>query len=53
MSNLLLKVQQGLSIRLQHGVQAGAESPQVYPMKSGLARLVGVVLLSDQTEYYR
>lgn len=43
---LLLHVQQGLSVRLQHGVQAGAEGPQVAAVQP---RLVGVVLLEDDS----
>lgn len=39
---LLLHVQQGLSVRLQHGVQARAESPQVTTIQP---RLVRVMLL--------
>lgn len=42
---LLFQVQQGLSVRLQHGVQTCAESPQVNPMKSRLVGLVCVMLL--------
>lgn len=41
---LLLHVQQGLPVRLQHGVQAGAEGPQVTAVEP---RLIGVVLLVD------
>lgn len=41
---LLLHVQQGLPVRLQHGVQAGAEGPQVTAIEP---RLIGVVLLVD------
>lgn len=39
---LLLHIQQGLSVRLQHGVQAGAEGPQVAAVQPCL---IGVVLL--------
>ena len=42
---LLLEVQQGLSVRLQDGVQPRAESPQVNAMKSRLVGLVRVMFL--------
>lgn len=45
---LLLHVQQGLPVRLQHGVEARAEGPQVAAVE---ARLVGVVLLRDQDDH--
>jgi hypothetical protein len=44
---LLFEVQESLSIRLQHGVQSRAESPQVNPIESGLVCLNGVVLLQS------
>lgn len=43
--NLLFKVQQGLSVRLQYRVQPCAESSQVDSMKSSLVGLVRVMFL--------
>lgn len=45
---LLFEVQQGLPVGLQHGVQPRAESPQVNPMKPGLAGLAAVMLLHSR-----
>ena len=45
---LLFQVQQRLSVRPQHGVQPGAESPQVTPVKSRLVGLVRVMLLQNR-----
>lgn len=41
---LLLHVQQGLSVRLQHGVQARAESPQVTTIQPRLVRVMLLIL---------